>query len=297
LLISIRGSEIFPGKATSMNSVSERRSAAAPAQAGAHREPFIETADGVRLFYNDWGTGKPVVFCHPWALTADIWEYQMIGLSEQGLRCVAYDRRGHGRSLDPGRGYDYPTLAADLATVIERLDLREITLVGYSMGSGEAIHYLSRYGADRVSRLVLVSPTAPIGTAGMFDGFVAGLRKDRPAFMTGGVSLFLGPQAAVSPAMIQWVTDQFLRASPMAVIQIMRTIEGGDLRTQLRALNVPTLIIHGDRDLVNQIDSTGRKMAGAISGCEFRVYEGAPHGLAVTHRDRLGEDLLKFVQS
>ena len=165
------------------------------------------------------------------------------------------------------------------------------------MGSGEAIHYLSRYGADRVSRLVLVSPTAPIGTAGMFDGFIAGLRKDRPAFMTGGVSLFLGPQAPVSPAMAQWVTDQFLRASPMAVIQIMRTIEGGDFRSQLRALNVPTLIVHGDDDLVNQIDSTGRKMADAISGCEFKVYEGAPHGLAITHRDRLCEDLLKFVQS
>jgi len=280
-----------------MSLVSELRPAAAAAQAGAHHPPFIETADGVQLFYKDWGAGKPVLFCHPWALNADIWEYQLIGLSEQGLRCVAYDRRGHGRSQDPGRDYDYPTLADDLATVIEHLDLREITLVGYSMGSGEAVHYLSRYGAERVSRVVLVSPTAPIGTAGMFDSFVAGLRNDRPAFMTGGVSLFLGPQPPVSAAMAQWVTDQFLRASPMAVIQFMRTIAGGDLRPQLRAVNVPTLIIHGDNDMVNRIDTTGRKMAEEIPGCEFRVYEGVPHGLAVTHRDRLCEDLLKFIQS
>ncbi len=280
-----------------MSHVSERRPAATIAPAGAHRPPYIETADGVRLFYHDWGMGKPVVFCHPWALNADIWECQMLGLSDQGLRCIAYDRRGHGRSQDPGRGYDYPTLAADLATVIEHLDLTEITLVGYSMGSGEAVHYLSRYGADRVSRLVLVSPTAPTGTAGMFDGFIAGLRKDRPAFMTGGVSLFLGPQPPVSPAMAQWVTDQFLRASPMAVIQIMQTIAGGDLRSQLHAVKLPTLIIQGDNDMVNPIDATGRKMVDAIAGCEFRVYEGAPHGLAVTHRDRLCEDLMKFIQS
>jgi non-heme chloroperoxidase len=279
-----------------MSQVSELRPVATTAQIGAHHPPFIETADGVQLFHRDWGAGKPVVFCHPWALNADIWEYQMIGLSEQGLRCIAFDRRGHGRSEDPGRGYDYPTLAGDLATVIERLDLRDITLVGYSMGSGEAVHYLSRYGAERVSRMVLISPTSPIGTAGMFDGFVAGLKNDRPAFMTGGVSLFLGPQPPVSPAMTQWVTEQFLRASPMAVIQFMRTIAGGDLRPQLRAVSVPTLIIHGDDDMVNQIDRTGRKMADEIPGCEFRVYEGAPHGVAVTHRERLCADILKFIQ-
>ena len=120
-----------------------------PTRSGA----FLEGSDGTKLFCRDWGDGAPVVFCHPWALNADIWEYQLTELSERGLRCVAYDRRGHGRSEDPGRGYDYDTLAADLAAVIERLELRDVTLVGYSMGSGEAARYLSRHGPGRVARV------------------------------------------------------------------------------------------------------------------------------------------------
>ena len=150
---------------TLASSVQPARSASNPAQPPAHAGSFFETSDGTRLFYRDWGSGSPVVFCHPWGLNGDIWEYQLNELTEQGLRCITYDRRGHGRSEDPGRGYDFDTLAGDLAAVIQKLDLRGITLVGYSMGSGEIIRYLSRHGADRVDRVLLTSPLAP-GPAG-----------------------------------------------------------------------------------------------------------------------------------
>src|SRR5579862_9953781 len=164
-----------------------------------HPGTFIEADDGTRLFCRDWGGDTPVIFCHPWALNADIWEHQAIELSEQGLRCIAYDRRGHGRSDDPGRGYDYDTLAADLAAVVEQLDVRDATLVGYSMGSGEIARYVSRHGTDRVARVVLTSPVAPVSeNQTMSESFIAALKKDRPGFMAGGLPLFVGRDSSLS---------------------------------------------------------------------------------------------------
>jgi non-heme chloroperoxidase len=263
-----------------------------PARPGA----LLEGSDGTKLFCRDWGDGPPVVFCHPWALNADIWEYQLTELSERGLRCVAYDRRGHGRSEDPGRGYDYDTLAGDLAAVIEQLDLHDVTLVGYSMGSGEVARYVSRHGRGRVARVVLVSPVAPApGSGPSSESLVAGLKKDRPAFMAGGLPLFLGKETPVSPAMTQWVLDQFLRSSPKAIIELTRNIATGDHRADLSAMTMPTLIIQGDKDEVCRLELTGRKLAEAISGSELRIYEGAPHGIVLTHRDRFTDDLLRYV--
>jgi len=265
-----------------------------------HPGPLIESGDGTKLFVRDWGDGTPVVFCHPWALNADIWEYQLTELSEQGLRCIAYDRRGHGRSEDPGRGYDYDTLAADLAAVIEQLDLRNVTLVGYSMGSGEIARYVSRHGVDRIARVVLVSPS-PVAPAtesrAMGDNFIAALKKDRPAFIAGGIALFLGKDSSVSPAMTQWVLDQFLRASPKAIIECTRSIAAADHRPHLSAMKMPTLIIQGDKDEINPLEFTGRKLAEAIPGSQLSVYQGAPHGIVLTHRDRFTHDLLSFVRS
>jgi pimeloyl-ACP methyl ester carboxylesterase len=283
---------------TALAAASAARAEAQPsAHAGqAGRGPFIPGADGVRLFYRDWGVGKPVLFCHPWGLNSEIWEYQLVELSEQGVRCIAYDRRGHGRSDDPGRGYDYETLAGDLAAVIDQLDLRDVTLVGYSMGSGEAVHYISRHGRDRIARLVLVSPVAPFREdRSMFDGIVAGLRKDRPAFLAGGVPFFLGKDSGTSPPMTQWILDQFLSASPKAAIECTRSIAGNDHRALLGKLQLPVLIIQGDHDEVSPLELSGRKLKGAISGCELKVYEGAPHGVALTHRDRFTRDLLGFM--
>jgi pimeloyl-ACP methyl ester carboxylesterase len=283
--------------------------ARAEAQPTAHagqtaRGPFIPGADGVRLFYRDWGQGsrqgtgqgKPVLFCHPWGLNSEIWEYQLVALSDQGVRCVAYDRRGHGRSEDPGRGYDYDTLAGDLAAVIDHLDLHDVTLVGYSMASGEAIHYVARHGRDRIARLVLVSPVAPFREdRSMFDGIVAGMKKDRPAFLTGGVPFFLGKDSGTSPPMTQWILDQFLSASPKAAIECTRAIAGNDHRALLGKLQLPVLIIQGDHDEVSPLELSGRKLKEAIPSSELRVYEGAPHGIALTHRDRFTRDLLDFI--
>src|SRR5882762_7943412 len=147
---------------------SGRAADAAPAEtpkaASGPRPSFVEARDGASLFYNDWGVGKPVLFTHAWGLNADIWEYQLTELVDHGLRCVAYDRRGHGRSTDPGRGYDYDRLADDLATVIDQLDLKDVTLVGYSMGNGEAVRYLSRHGSARIARLVMVTTIPPLSS-------------------------------------------------------------------------------------------------------------------------------------
>ncbi|MBN9087127.1 MAG: alpha/beta hydrolase [Reyranella sp.] len=260
------------------------------------RPSFVETDDGASLFHLDWGTGKPVVFCHPWALTADIWEYQLTELVDHGLRCVAYDRRGHGRSSDPGRGYDYDRLADDLAAVIERLDLRDVTLAGYSMGNGEAVRYLSRHGSSRIARLVMVS-TVPPQSGGNFDAFIAALKQDRPTFFTKGVTAFTGGHPAVSPAMTEWVIAQFMRSSPKAVIDCMRAISRGNFEAELRAVKVPTLVVHGDKDQVNPLERTGKKVAELIPNATLKVYEEGPHGLAVTHRDRLARDILAFARA
>ena len=261
----------------------------------AARSSFIETEDGASLFHVDWGAGKPVVFTHAWGLNADIWEYQLVELADQGLRCVAYDRRGHGRSSDPGRGYHYDRLADDLAAVINQLDLRDVTLVAYSMGNGEAVRYLKRHGSARIARLVMLSTVPPQSTSN-FGPLIAGLKQDRPAFLAKGVGAFTGGHPAVSPAMTEWIVAQFMRASPKATIDCMRAIAGGDFRADLRAVTVPTLIAHGDEDVVNPLDTTARKVAELIPGATLKVYQGAPHGLVITHRDRLAQDILAFAR-
>lgn len=269
-----------------------------PAEAqspGRARPSFIETDDGASLFHVDWGTGKPVVFTHAWGLNADIWEYQLVELVDQGMRCVAYDRRGHGRSSDPGRGYDYDRLADDLAAVINQLDLTDVTLVAHSMGNGEAVRYLRRHGGARIARLVMLSTIPPQSTSD-FSPLIAGLKQDRPAFFTKGVAAFTGGHPAVSPAMTEWIITQFMRASPKGTIACMHSIARGDFRADMRAVTVPTLIAHGDKDMVNPLDTTAQKVAELIPGSTLKVYEGAPHGLVITHRDRLARDILAFAR-
>jgi non-heme chloroperoxidase len=268
---------------------------AAAKSPGAARSSFVETDDGASLFHIDWGTGKPVVFTHAWGLNADIWEYQLIALADQGLRCVAYDRRGHGRSSDPGRGYDYDRLADDLAAVINQLDLTNITLVAHSMGNGEAVRYLRRHGSARIARLVMLSTIPPQSTSD-FSPLVAGLKQDRPAFFAKGVAAFTGGHPAVSPAMTEWIVAQFMRASPKGTIDCMRAIAGGDFRADMRAVTVPTLIAHGDKDVVNPLDKTAQKVAELIPGSTLKVYGEAPHGLVITHRDRLAQEILAFAR-
>jgi non-heme chloroperoxidase len=268
---------------------------AAAKNPNAARSSFIETDDGASLFHVDWGTGKPVLFSHAWGLNADIWEYQLVELADQGLRCVAYDRRGHGRSSDPGRGYDYDRLADDLAAVINQLDLTDVTLVAHSMGNGEAVRYLKRHGSARIARLVMLSTIPPQSTSD-FSPLIASLKQDRPAFFAKSVAAFTGGHPAVSPAMTEWIVAQFMRASPRGTIDCMRAIARGDFRADMRAVTVSTLIVHGDKDLVSPLDKNAQKVAELMPGSTLKVYEEAPHGLVITHRDRLAREILGFAR-
>jgi len=266
--------------------------------------PFIVTSDGASLFYKDWGSGKPVVFVHSWALNSDMWQYQMIHLADRGLRCVAYDSRGHGRSSDPGRGYDYDTLAGDLAAVIERLNLREVTLVGHSMGCGVVVRYLSRHGPGRVARVALVSPSLPFllktednpdgVDKSVFERLRARWSKDFPKWLADNAWPFFTPET--SPEMVQWGVRMCMQASLKALIDCNRVDTETDFRAELPKITAPTLIIHGDKDVSTPLESTGRKTARLIPGSRLEVYEGAPHGLMFTHMDRFNRDLHDFIK-
>lgn len=297
VLAACAGAESWPAPAAAAPAPDARPGAA----------PFLEMGDGASLFYLDWGSGTPVVFTHAWALNADLWEYPMVALTERGLRCVAYDRRGHGRSRDLGRGYDFDTLADDLARVLDALDLRDVTLVGHSMGCGEIARYLSRHGAERIARAVLVSTVTPLlvktpdhpdgADPGVYEGIIAALKADRPATFAGGVAQFAGPSSGVSPQLSDWIVQQFLRSSPKAAIECTRALARADFRGDLAAFTIPTLIIHGNADELNPLERTGLKTAQAIPASVLRVYEGGPHGLIVSHKDRFTSDLLAFVQA
>jgi non-heme chloroperoxidase len=267
--------------------------------------PFVRTRDGLNLFYRDWGSGAPMVFLAAWALPSDMWAYQMVPLSEQGLRCVAYDRRGHGRSSDAGSGYAYDTLADDLAAVIDQLDLRRVTLVGMSMASGEIVRYLTRHGSARIARVVLVAPSAtpyPTRSADNPHGIppdrFAALRRlllrDYPKWLEDNRPAFFVPDT--SPQMQEWVRTMMLGTSMKALIECSAAMTSTDFRAELRRIRVPTLVVHGTKDASAPIDLTGRPTANMIPDAELKVYEGAPHGLFVTHMEQLTADLLAFAR-
>jgi non-heme chloroperoxidase len=270
--------------------------------------PFIETGDRTRLFYKDWGSGEPVVFVPGWCLSADMWEYQMVPLAEAGFRCISYDVRGCGRSDQPGGGYDLDTLADDLAAVIEGLELRDATLVGHSAGSAQIVRYLSRYGDDRVARAALVSTTAPflLKTEGnpagvdraVLDDMISGLRDDRQRWAAVLANPWFGvgqPGVSISPEMLDWAVGLFLQASPRAAIETIRAVYTTDLRPDARGINIPTLIVHGDADVMVPFEASASRLAEEIPHAELKVYENASHGPFVSHKDRLNHDLLSFM--
>jgi len=259
--------------------------------------PYVETQDRTRLFYEDWGTGKPVLLLHGWPLNAAMWEYQAPALVAAGCRCIAVDRRGFGRSDHPSHGYDFDTFADDLAAVIEHLDLRAATLVGFSMGAGEITRYLGRHGTSRVARIVLVGGAlSPMdeAMAGMMAQMIA---TDRPQFMTDGVPTLVASTTGepVSAAQMQWIVGLALQASPLATLACIRAFGQTDFRAELGAFTMPTLVIHGDADGSQPI-AVAREVAAAIPGSRFVEYAGAPHGLFLTERTRLATDLRRFVE-
>jgi pimeloyl-ACP methyl ester carboxylesterase len=269
---------------------------------------FIRTADGVDLFHREWGKDrgrrKPVVFVSSWSLPSDSWWYSMLPLSERGHRCVAYDRRGHGRSTDPGTGYDFDTLADDLAAVLDALDLTGATLVGHSMACGEIVRYLARHGSARVARIVLVSTTTPLllKTQDNPDGFEASVfeevrnrqfMRDFPQWVEDNLRPFALPE---TPApILDWVRGMALTASLQAVVELNRSLSTTDFREDLRRIDVPALLIHGDRDVSSPIGLTALRTAELLPGAVLKVYEGAPHGLFVTHPERLNADIETFI--
>jgi non-heme chloroperoxidase len=280
--------------------------AAAPLIAGTARaaSAFVQTRDGQQLFYRDIGTGKPVVFVHGWTLSSAIWRGQLDWLAERGLRAIAYDRRGHGQSTKPESGYDYETLSDDLATLLDRLDLREVTLVGHSMGSGEVVRYLARHGIARVARVLLVGPTTPYALKtddnpdgldkAIYDRLIAALRADRPAYMAAGMPAFLGAQP--DRATVDWAMAIAMQATLNAQVQCLRAFSETDFRPDLAAVTVPTRIVYGTAD-APIIPVHARRTHQGIAGSRREIYEGAPHALFVTDRDRFNHELLEFIRS
>ncbi|KXU87292.1 arylesterase [Caballeronia megalochromosomata] len=272
------------------------------------RPGYIATTGGVELFYRDWqpqgtpGNGKTIVFVPSYSLPSDMWAYQMLPLARQGFRCIAYDRRGHGRSSDPGGGYDYDTLADDLSAVIDALDLTNITLVGYSMGGAEAVRYLTRHGSARVARLALIASTLPMLAKtpdhpegidrAYFDAFQQDLMTDYPRWLADNARPFAGPDA--SQAMIDWIREMALRTSHQALFACNETVNVGDFRDELRDIDVPTLIVQGDRDVSNPLELTSQRTARLIPNARLVVYDGAPHGVFLSDAARLTADIGAF---
>jgi non-heme chloroperoxidase len=267
--------------------------------------PYIAARDGTQLFCRDWGVGAPLLFLSGWALTSECWAYQMAPLSENGLRCIAYDRRGHGRSSDPGRGFNYDTLADDLAAMLDALDLQNVTLVCHSMAGGEAVRYLSRHGTKRVARVALLGATLPFltKTADNPDGidpavFENGRRnvlmRDFPKALRDNMRPFVLPET--SQALLDWVAGLMLQCSMKALVDCNKALTATDFRPELAKLNdVRTLIVHGDKDVSAPLPITGRKTAALLPHATVKIYEGAPHGLFLTHAERLNKDLQEFV--
>jgi len=271
---------------------------------------YIETRDGNDLYVKEWGTGRPVILLHGWPLSADMWDAQAMALAEAGFRVIAYDRRGFGRSSQPWSGYDYDTLADDLADVMKETGAtRNATIVGFSMGGGEVARYMTRHGGKGLVSAALISsvvpymlktPDNPHGTPQeTFDNIAKGIHEDRahffrqaffPAFF--GVGLVSHP---VSDDVLTMSTNTALQAGLKPTLACAEAFAHTDFRPDLPAFRVPTLIIHGTEDKTVPIDAAGRAAAGRIASSQLIEYEGAAHGLNLTESDRLTADLLEFL--
>jgi len=269
--------------------------------------PFIQTADGASLFVTEWGNGPPVMFTHAWGLRSDQWDYQVPALAALGMHCVLYDRRGHGRSDRPAAGYDLDTMADDLAAVIDHFELRDITLVAHSLGSKEAVRYLTRHGDSRVARLVLVAPVTPLmrRTADNPDGLDPALIDANYAAVAADVPRWCadfeaaGPYFGASPGssqgLIDWTTRMIVDTPTRVLLETLKVNTHADMRGELQKIAVPTLIVHGDQDASAPIDLTGRMTAALIADATLMIYPGAGHGLYASDHDLLNADILAFV--
>ena len=273
--------------------------------------PIIETRDGTEIYVKDWGNeGRPVILIHGWPLSADSWDDQAMALAQAGYRVLAHDRRGFGRSDQPWEGYDYDTFADDLADVIEAAEIEsDAAIIGFSMGGGEVARYMSRHGGKGVSQAALIgsvvpymlkTPDNPEGVdQSVFEQIAAGINKDRPDFFRSFFKDFFGVGVIshpVSQAVVDWAWRLAMQAGLRPTLAAAEAFGTTDFRPDLAAFTVPTLIIHGTSDATVPIDATARAAAKGIAGSRLIEYEGAPHGLFATHKDRLTADLLEFLE-
>jgi len=301
-----RRNAIFLGAASAAVSHSgQARAARTQDRKVATRVPFIDRPDGTRLWLMDWGNGKPLLFVHAAGVSSASWAYQLTPMLRAGYRCIAYDRRGHGRSSVPGTGYDYDSLADDLAAVIEALDLRGLTLIGHSMGCGEIVRYLTRHGADRVARIALLAPTLPffLKTAdnpqGLERSFVESLRaawlRDYPGWAWQQTPALFAPDT--SQAMQQWGFTMGTQTCLHAILETNIAVTETDFRSELPRVTVPTLILHGTEDVSCPLAMTSERTVTLIPGARLEVVEGASHGLILTHAERVNAELLKWCRT
>jgi non-heme chloroperoxidase len=273
--------------------------------------PFITTSDGVQIFYKDWGSGQPVVFSHGWPLNADSWEAQQLHFADNGFRAIAHDRRGHGRSAQVWDGNDMDHYADDLAALMDALDLRDVILIGFSTGGGEVARYIGRHGTGRIAKAVLISAVPPFmlktgdNPGGVpievFDGLREGSLADRSQLYRDlADGPFYGnnrPGANVSQGIRDAFWRQGLQAGHKNAYDSIEAFSATDMRDDLRAFDVPTLVIHGSADQVVPFEVGGKASAAMIQGAELIIYEGAPHGVTDTHKERLNADLLAFAKA
>lgn len=273
--------------------------------AGLRSATMIETRDGTRIHFRDWGAGRPIVFVAPWGLCSDWWDIPVINLSERGWRCVTFDRRGHGRSDDPSRGFDFDTLADDIASVIDGLDLENIVLVGHSLGGAEVVRYLTRHRSRHIGHAVLIAPTTPGsmktddnpgGTPRETDKNRESLKHDLPRLAALAAPDFFGlPINSVSNETMEWWCRMFLdRCSIKVLSELFKAMNETDFRAELRTIQTPTLILQGDIDKSVPLEKSGRPTHELIGGSKLSVYENAAHGLPYTHTDRMLADILAF---
>ena len=270
----------------------------------------IAAKDGTQIYYKDWGTGEPVVFSHGWPLSADAWESQMVFLASHGYRCIAHDRRGHGRSDQPSTGNEMDTYADDLFTLFEELDLKGVTMIGHSAGGGEVARFIGRHGTSRVARVVLLSAVTPLrlkteanpeGTPiETFDATRAGVVADRSQFFKDLSIKFFGANRKdhnVSKGTMDAYWLRCMQGGLLNELECIKAFSETDFTEDLKKIDIPTLIIHGDDDQIVPIDTTAKKAVKLVKNATLKIYPGGSHGLTDTHKDQLNADLLAFIKS